>query len=183
MERESDAHLVQLLVQLHLDHLLRVLLVDRLVAEELDAVQNAELVELGRVHLIVDLLLHDLVVLLKLIGVDLTQHRTTFADVVIALLVIQGSHIEDLISALTKVVRTFLTVRNAMEPNETVSLAIANHHFVTRLRLIYSVDAVNEHFDKVIVVDIVHNKRLHTLQSHALAWTTLNDFPSTSWQI
>lgn len=70
-----------------------------------------------------------------------------------------------------------------MEPNETVSLAIANHHFVTRLRLIYSVDAVNEHFDKVIVVDIVHNKRLHTLQSHALAWTTLNDFPSTSWQI
>lgn len=158
MERESDAHLVQLLVQLHLDHLLRVLLVDRLVAEELDAVQNAELVELGRVHLIVDLLLHDLVVLLKLIGVDLTQHRTTFADVVIALLVIQGSHIEDLISALTKVIRTF----------KTVSLAIANHHFVTRLRLIYSVDAVNEHFDKVIVVDIVHNKRLHTLKRFSI---------------
>ena len=88
MERESDSDLVQLLVQLHLDHLLGVLLVDRLVAEELDAVQNAELVELGRVHLMIDLLLHDLVVLLKLIGVDLTQNGTTLADVVIALFVI-----------------------------------------------------------------------------------------------
>ena len=89
MEGKSSTDLVQLLVQLHLDHLLRVLLVDCLVAKELDAVQNAELVELGRVHLMIDLLLHDLVVLLKLISVDLTQNRTAFADVVIALFVIQ----------------------------------------------------------------------------------------------
>ena len=50
-----------------------------------------------------------------------------------------------------------------MGHNETVSLAIANHHFVARLSLIDPMDAVNEHLDEVIVVDIVHNKRLHTL--------------------